>query len=339
MALSESGECLLWQMDEPHRVYQRALLLSPGRNYADILGAAQQFRHHLQQAYQALARQEFLESYRHLQRGRKVPGFGHQGAALDFSWQRLESLRRDRLEAVWERLSLEGPQAGDVDLHPELPNFLFSFGAKASLAVDQAGTARVLWTLPGKGRLCLLRFLTTSEGKYVLAADSGGKVGLHDPMSGRLEQAISLPDGPLSRVLLHGSTLTFCCQQGGLGQYDLNTRSTLFRDDLKIKPLVVGFWQRGKVLVATSAHLAVIDLSKQGSKPQALNLGVGLTATRAGHLYFWDLLSGDLLDSITAHRSGIFAMRTSYGGRYLLTAGADSVRYWETSWLYGDVRP
>jgi serine/threonine protein kinase len=398
VTLSTAGEFMVWEMDDENRVYQRKPLMSPGRNYADIVSANQQFQRHLELGHQALSRGEFLESYRHLQRARRVPGYGQGAATLDFAWKLLETLKRDQLEAVWEQLSIEGPNSGDLDLASDGRQLLFSFEDKACLALDQDGGARPVWTLSRRGQIRLLRFVQIGERSFVLIADESGETALHQPTDGRLKKALPLAGGSLSRAMLHGSTLTYLCRGGGIGQLDLADGANTFRDDLKINPRVVGPWQGNKVLLGTSAHFGILDLKKPGSKLQALNLGVefttvpcfveylaersllvlgflsgtlrvlevpsgrvlaalkhgegnrvtafkllpelgvALTTTARGQLYFWDLRNEQPLDKIVAHRNGISTLRASRGGRYLLTAGSGIVRYWETSWTAGEVR-
>ena len=222
VALSADGEYLVWEMDEPHRVYQRELLMSPGRSYAEILSADEQFQRHLDLARQALGRGEQQESHRHLQRARRVPGYGQGAAALNFNWQLLESLKRDQLEAVWERLSIEGANPGDLDLAPEGRQLLFSFGNKACLSEEDEGGNRPIWTLTRRGQVRLLRFVQIApDRKEILIADESGEVGLHDPADGRLKQTIKLEGGPLAHVMLHGISLTYLCKAGGLGTFFL----------------------------------------------------------------------------------------------------------------------
>jgi hypothetical protein len=396
---SAGGEALLWEIDEPHRVYQRELLMSPGRGYSDILHADEQFQRHLDLAYEALAREEPLESHRHLQRARKVPGYGQGAPALGFAWQLLRWLKRDRLEAVWERLSLEGVSPGDLDLTPDGRQLLYSFGKTAHLALDQDGGARSVWTQSRQGQIRLLRFVQRGKRKSVMIADETGEASLHDPADGRLKHSFPLDGGPLAQVMLHGTVLTYLCRGGGFGQFDLADGVGAFRDDLKIKPRVFAPWERHKILMATATAFGILDLDRPGSKLQALrlgveitkvpwfiehladrgllvlgfpsgtlrvldvggggvlaalahgdgnrvtsfqllaDLGVAMTTTARGHLYFWDLRNDKLLDKFIAHRNGVSGVRTCEDGRYLLTAGSDGiVRYWETSWTAGEVR-
>lgn len=277
VALSGSGESVLWEFDEPHRVYQRELLMSPGRGYTDILTASQQFEGHLSAARQALERHEPSESLRHLQRARKVPGYGQGREALDFCWQLLDILKRDQLEAVWERLSLKAPDPGDLDLSLDGRRMLYSSSGQAFLAEVQDGSVLPVWKLSRRGKLRLLRFVELGERSFVVIVDASGEAGLHTPSDGRLKRAIALPGGPIGYATLQGSLITYRCKGGGVGQFDLNDGSSSFRDDLKSPPRGLAPWQPGKVLVTTSAHLGVLDLRKPGSKLQALNLGVELT--------------------------------------------------------------
>lgn len=277
VAMSGAGESALWQMDEPHRVYQRELLMSPGRGYTDLLTASEQFQRHLEEARQALERGEPFESHRHLQRARKVPGYGQGAEALDFAWRLLARLRRDGLEKVWERLAIETPNSGDIDLFPDGRQLLFSDGVKACLSLDQDGGARPVWSHQRRGKVRLLRYVQVGERSLIAIVDGSGEAGLHTPSDGRLKRAIPLQGGPVGQASLHGTTITYGCRGGGLGQIDFEDGTNVFRDDLKVSPKAVAPWQPGRILVATAAHLGVLDLRKPGSKLQALNLGVEIT--------------------------------------------------------------
>ena len=195
----------------------------------------------------------------------------------DFAWELLQKLKRDRLEAVWERLSLEGACPGDLDLTTDGRYLLYSFGARASLAMNQDGGARSIWTVVRQSQVRLLRFVQSPGGILIVIVDESGDAGLHEATTGRLKQTLRLEGGQLSKVLLHGSTLTYLCRGGGIGQLDLASGAKAFRDDLKINIRAVGPWQPGKLLLATAAHCGMLDLKKPGSRLQALNLGVEFT--------------------------------------------------------------
>ena len=399
VSLSMKGESLIWEIDEPHRVYQRRLLMSPGRNYSDILNAGEQFQRHMELAHQALERGDPAESNRHLQRASKVPGYGHGAPALDFAWQLLQSLRREELDAVWERLSIQGADPGDLDLTGDGRELLFSFGRQACMALHQEGGARSVWTQSRQGTIRLLRFMRRGQKRSIIIADESGEATLHNPSDGKMKHSFPLQGGPLVQAMLHGTMLTYFSKAGGFGQLDLNDGLSAYRDDLRIKPKVFGPFQRHQVLVASSNTFGVLDLAKPGTKLQALRVGVeitkvpwfvdyladrellvlgfpsgtlrvldvagggvmatmshgegvrvtsfqllpelsvALTTTARGHMFIWDLRREKLLDKFIAHRNGVSQLRTSWDGRYLLSAGGDGiVRYWETSWTGGEAR-
>ena len=277
VVMSIPGAYSVWEVDEPRRVYQRDLLQSPGRSYADILSAHQQFHRHLDLAREALGRREYAESHRHLQRARKVPGYGQGGDALELSWQLLDTLKRDRLEAVWERLSIEEANPGDVDLHQDGRELLFSFGEKAYLALDQDGGARTVWTVARRGSIRLCRFVMRRGGGHVLILDETGQAALHHLADGRLVHEFGLDGGPLLKATLEGSYLTYLCQGGGMGQFDLTDGSHFFREVGKFQPRLFTPWQQDKVLVTGPGGFGILDLAKPGSKLQPPKLGVEIT--------------------------------------------------------------
>jgi hypothetical protein len=373
--------------------------LSPGRSYADILSADEQSHRHLTLAREALDRGDALESHRHLQRARKVPGQGHGEAALNLSWRLLETLKREQLEALWERLSLEEPALGDIDLHPDGREMLFSQAESAFLVLEKDGMARTIWSVCRRLPIHLLRFVKRRERNFVLIADESGEVALHHPADGRLVHQFALDGGPLAKASLNGNLLTYLCQEGGLGQFDLGDGSHAFREVAKFRPRLFAPWRQEKVLLTGSGSFGVLDLSKPGARPQALRLGVeftkvpcfiehlaecgllalgfssgtlhvlsaagsgvlatlkhgegnrvtsfalleqlgvAVTTTARGQIFFWDLHTQDPLDDFLIHRNGVSALRACRGGRFLLTSGNDGIlRYWETAWSAGGLR-
>lgn len=275
VTLSISGSCSVWEVDETNRVYQRELLMSPGRSYADILSADEQFHRHMSLAREALARREFSESQRHWRRARKVPGYGQRAVALDFGWQLLQKLKRHELEAVWERLSIEEASPFTMDLHPKGRRLLFCHGQEARLALDQDGSVRTMWTASRPDPIMLARFVQSGEESLVLTVDASGQAALHNPADGSLDE-FSLDGAPLAQVALHGSLLTFQGRNGGLGQYDLADGSYYFREEALPLQLIVP-WRKGKVLATTSESLGILDLAKPGSALEPLRLGLAIT--------------------------------------------------------------
>jgi serine/threonine protein kinase len=277
VTLGLPGTYEVWEVDEPNRVYQRDLLMSPGRSYADILSAEEQFHRHLSLASEALARREYPESHRHLQRARKVPGYGHSGAALDFGWRLLEPLKRDQLEAVWERLSIEDVFAGDIDLEPEGRELLFCAANTAHLARERAGSVDAVWTISRPELLCLTRFVQPGEGGEIVTVTETGQAALHDRGDGHVFRQFSLGEGSLVQVMLHGSTLTFLDKSGGLGQFDLADGYHVHRQVGEFNPQLFAPWQRGKVLLTTHDSFGILDLAQPGTALQPLRLGLEIT--------------------------------------------------------------
>jgi WD40 repeat protein len=196
----------------------------------------------------------------------------------------LQKLKRDRLEAVWERFSIEEAGLGAIDLHPKGRRLLYCAGNQAYLALDQDGGALSVWKASRPDPILLVRFVQSGEESLVLTVEETGRAALHNPADGSLDE-FSLDGGPLSQVMLHGSTLTFLGRNAGLGQYDLADGSYFFREIGELIPQLQGQdyrfgiapWQKGKVLATTSESLGIIDLGQPGSPIQPLHLGLAIT--------------------------------------------------------------
>jgi hypothetical protein len=328
-----------------------------------------------------------------------VPGCGQGAESLDLSWRLLEKLKREQLEAVWERLCVENVNPGDIDLNREGRKMLLSFADKAHLSLYQDGAARTVWTVSRPGNVQLLRFVKRADGSFVMIADETGLVSLHHTDDGRLVHEFELKGGALAQIALNGPVLTYLCQDGALGQVNLTDGSHFFRQDGIEELCLFAPWQRDKLLVTTTSNFGILDLSRAGSDLQPLRLGleftkipcfakplpewgvlalsfnsgklrilgvngggvlatlehgdenvvtalellpalgIALTTTASGQIFLWDLRTQEPLEEFLAHRGGVSKLRTSRGGRYLLTSGQDGIiRCWETSWSAGELR-
>jgi tetratricopeptide (TPR) repeat protein len=270
VVLDVSGSFALWQTDESSRVYQRELLMSPGRGYADILSAHEQFQRHLEAAQEALQRDKPQESHRHLQRARKVPGYGQGGPALDFAWRLLRTLPRDSLESVWEQWSLAGCEADDIDLHPDGRQLLYSVEGQATMVVYQDGVARPVWSISRDEPIRFLRYVQRRDRSIVVMAGQSGQVTLHDSDSGQQLDEFSLEGGAVTRMLLHPSAITYLCQDGSLGQYSLVGGMHRLRGFAPGTIELFAPYQGDRVMATTDQRFGLLDLSQTRSDIEPL---------------------------------------------------------------------
>jgi serine/threonine protein kinase len=224
-SLDASGQLDIWEVDEDSRVFERFFLLSPGRSYAEIVSASKRFRDSLGQAQEALNREQVPAAYRHLNRARSVEGYAQFPDALDMNWRLLSTLRREKLEAVWERLNLDGEELGErpgpIALSKDGHHLLVTFGPKVTLYMDTGMETRSLWSFQAGDDVLAVTLLMPEKDKEVaLILDRRGDGGLYRLADGSLVRKVSMGRGPLQHVAMRKNRAYYATVEGTVGVYD-----------------------------------------------------------------------------------------------------------------------
>ena len=223
-SLDEGGCIDIWEVDEDSRVFERSFLLSPGRSYAEIVSASKGFRDSLNQAEDALSRDQIPIAYRYLNRARSVEGYAQAPDALDLNWRLLSTLRRGRLEAVWERLNFDGDgeRPGPIALSEDGHHLLVTFGPKVTLYVDTGTETKSLWSFQAKDDIMAVTLLKPEPNKEVaLILDRQGEGGLFHLANGALVRKIVMGRGPLQHIAMRGNRAYYSrLVDGSIGVYD-----------------------------------------------------------------------------------------------------------------------
>lgn len=400
VSMDKNGCIDVWEVDEDQRVYERSLLLSPSQSYSEIISASKRFHDSLTQAEEALSREQLPAAYRHLSRARSVEGYAQSPEALEMNWRLLSVLRRDRLEAVWERLNITGEDAqartGPIALSADGRHLLVTFGCRLTLYRDTGVETKALWSCSASDDVLAASVTQEQEAEAVLVIDRQGEGGVYRLKDGQKLRALSLNRQNLRQVTLRGTLATYVTATGAIGVYDTGSAQHLLAEAASLVPpfervfpyhqetvlavcgdnfgtvnlsskepkmtplklkglqsdsvlsfahnnkdiplLYLGFSDGSLVLCDSGRQRAVFGLAQAASSGVASfelipSLSVGIMATKGGHLLFFDLHSGELLEEFSAHRGQIRQLCISATGRYLATvASGGHVRLWETSW-------
>ena len=262
----QAGNIQLWDVDEDHRVYERSLLLSPGRSFDDLVAGAQAFPVALELAKQSAQNGELLEAYRQLLKARAVSGYGQQPEALDLNWILLNVMGRDQLDAIWDRLTLSGKHAGPVDIAPEGNRYLTTFGQEISVVSDSAAGSAVLWTQSRASRVLAARFHTHHDGRIeILVVDTTATAAFLDPKTGVPSREFSLGNEALIQVQLTDKQALFLTSSGIIGSCELSNGKRLQQEHaLTDPPSRIFPWLGGQVIAVGEAGFGLVNLSKRG---------------------------------------------------------------------------
>jgi serine/threonine protein kinase/WD40 repeat protein len=223
VSLDASGRIDVWEVDEDSRVFERSFLLSPGRSYAEIVSASKRFRDSLGQAEEALSREQVPAAYRHLNRARSVEGYAQAPDALDLNWRLLSTLRRGKLEAVWERLNFDGDgeRPGPIALSEDGHHLLVTFGPNVTLYVDTGTETKSLWSFQAQDDVVAVTLLKPEPNKEVaLILDRQGEGGLYRLSDGSLVRKVAMGKGPLQHIAMRRNRAYYSRLDGSIGVYD-----------------------------------------------------------------------------------------------------------------------
>lgn len=260
-----SGNVHLWEVDEDHRVFERSLLLSPGRSYDDLVAGAQAFPVAIAAVKDSIKNQQWLEAYRQLLKARAVSGYGQKPDALDLNWLLVNVMGRDQLDAIWDRQTLGGKHPGPVDISPSGDLYLATFDREISMGQDTATNSSILWTSSRPGRILAARFHHRADGRMVaLVIDQTGSGSMLDIDTGTQLSSLETGCGPLKDCHIADKQLFFLTEQGQVGSYDLFLNKLTSRSS----PLGEGLqrvypWIGEQVIVVGDSGFGTVPLGKR----------------------------------------------------------------------------
>lgn len=183
-----------------------------------------------------------------------------------------------------------------------------------------------------------------------------GSIGVFDTLYGEAQGELpGLLSGPEARFFPYSGDTVVVSNATSLGTVALSkSKAKLvplrFRGFQPTTPLSYARFQKDPMLLYLGfgdGTLLICDAARQrpvfhlmGATSGAISgfhlvpsLSAGIASTDQGHLLFFDLHSGALLEEFAAHRGKLQQLCVDTSGRYLATAARGGhVRLWETSW-------
>ena len=260
-----AGNVALWEVDENHRVFERSLLLSPGRSYDDLVAGAQTFPAAIDAVKTSIREQQWLEAYRQLLKARAVSGYGQQPDALDLNWLLVKVMSRDRLDAIWDRQTLSGKAPRNVDIAPTEGLYLATFDREVSVLSDTAQGSNTLWTVAMSERVLVARFVARGEGPpTVLVVDSSGTGCFLESETGTTASHFRLDSGKLRDARLADRQLLFATDADEVGIFDTQAGKLLAKSaPLAERPRAVYPWVSEQVIVVGESGFGTLALGRK----------------------------------------------------------------------------
>ncbi len=269
MAVSRDrrGQFQIWEVDEDHRVYERSSLLSPGQTYDELVHSHQNFQSAFQGAQEAWKNGKYSESYQFLRKARSVPGYEQFPSALDLTWDLIEKLGPNHLEAVWERLSLQGSPSTPVSISDDGEKALVGTGRELTMMIDSSLETRRLWTHGAEAEILAAQIrVRTSEESLVLFVDELGQGSFLSLNDGTPTRSFNLGMGPLIDVSFRENSILFASEQGVVGSFSLKTFAvTESTPPLATVPTRVFPGASGQAIVVAENLCGVVRLARKSS--------------------------------------------------------------------------
>ncbi len=322
ISLSVNGEYHVWEVDEDNRVFERNLLLCPGRSYEDLIEAYQRYRVFLTQALEKYREDDLVAANWSLTEARNVEGYRQSAEALELQWHLISRLGRAKLEAVWERYvtrsykSLTGALSSDGKWLA-----IFRPGAVTGY-YNQVSETKTIWQIDLKSQIILAEFLDDAiddDTPGLILMDQLGRGSLVHPSDGERVHPFKLEQGPIAQCCLGENSIFFLTHQGVLGVYHLDTGKCKLVAEEILQPIVaIHPWTSKELVVQMEDGHLQIDFS--GPKAKATNLPLAvpppaaisaLTIESQREVLLWGFQDGSLM--ISARSSGKVLHRASFG--------------------------
>lgn len=219
LTIEADGRRRVWEMDERSRVYERALLLTPGAKYQQLIESYQAFDALFSQAQRLYQKKQYYLSYRSVLNARSEWGFRQNEEALKLQWKLCRRLKRVSLEALWERLHT--PEIVSSDLSQDQQSLLLAgkdswivreFGARGgAIRIAQDSDSPILGC----------RYLTAKSGESVVVfVHQDGRASCSKADCGTFIYDKALDLGPLRKVIPCGESLFLMSKNYSVAFFD-----------------------------------------------------------------------------------------------------------------------
>ena len=267
VTLGGDGVYKIWDVDETHRVYERHLLVTPGESYEQLMESFQSYLDDFNEALRCFEENRFAEACTALSRARAIPGFQQAEEALELQWALCGRLKREDLEAIWERLYISDAVA--CELSPDGNHLLIAQKTHVDLFHICGPQISTAVSLEEREEILGASYIVESKGPPAVAVISkSGRLEYSHGETGErlLEKDLGL--GPLTHVSFSSSLAFLHTRKGVLATLDLHAGEILAHSQLEGRRFESAFHLAGeKVMVITDRELLLLELRKATYKP------------------------------------------------------------------------
>jgi WD40 repeat protein len=199
------------------------------------------------------------------------------------NWQLLSVLRRNELESVWERASIEArnaeePKPGPTLLLGEGDQFLASFGSRLDLYEDDNNETRKLWSVDCPGRIMITHMEPqphphSPKPTDVLVVNDLGVAFAVSLENGRKRELFNIDKGVLDQLILTRAGLLYATATGEIGLFSTKKQATVGSyTGLSGEEMTLFAWQPSTPLIVVGNQFFQLDMRARKPRPQHLSL-------------------------------------------------------------------
>jgi tetratricopeptide (TPR) repeat protein len=274
LSLDAQGTYQVWEVDEISRVYERNLLVTPGESYEQLIQSYNKYLGLYNRALKYHEDEQPYQSYLALQSARSVSGFQQAEEALDLQWALCSELRREGLEAIWERLYIPDAVSGHLSSDSRHLLIVQAFGVELFHLSGPNITKKL--TLESPSELVGASFVIDKTDLATVVTLT--KDGLLQYFEADGEQILSqqLGLGRLRSVNFGAGLALLYSEKGSLAALDLINAKIVATVDLGGRQFESAFHlSGGKAMIVTAREFLIMDLLRSDFKP-----GLPLTLER-----------------------------------------------------------
>jgi len=266
VTLDGEGEHHVWEVDEVNRVYERELLLTPGESYEQLITSFDTYLRWFHQALEQFKKGQLVDSYSSLCQARSVSGFLQAEEALELQWALCQTLRRENLESIWERLSLT--EVNSTDLHAESRSLALGRRNRLSILKFTGSATETLFETNCSSTVMGLKFFSIAEGEAALfVAERNGNLSLYKQSTWEKLEARDSELGLLRGIRFHEGAALLWSENGDLGVVDMASLHNIFYHHVAGLLDNVFLLSSERALLTTNQGSHLLDFRKQKEKP------------------------------------------------------------------------
>ncbi|WP_017303042.1 ankyrin repeat domain-containing protein [Spirulina subsalsa] len=301
---------------------------------ANLLSDSEIYEQELAQAKRAFGQGDTLTAVQCLRRARSLPGYRHEPRSLALWTELYTRLPRGPLQDAWEAFTLTGHyKAMTTVAFSADSQWLVSGSSDRTLKLWNVATGEAVRQFYQMGQEAITIVQFSPDGQYIFAGTSAGKVHIWEIESGICLYNLTVDSQGITALAVSpdGLYLMTGGYQGRVQLWEIATGRCLRTFSGHQTPITaVQFSPDGQYCISSEAGTS---LAHQGYPSQTTTAPTPrtdgsvalalLSPTTLGNWQYWQIATGESLQTVSGLRSGLTSVTFSPDGNYVVSASTD----------------